>query len=263
MIHDCIEDEAGVSMTTEITSTEQDVAAKTTCNVGDIVYEDDDEVPSEDPCNVCICDGGQIFCVKMKCTTPEGKENCTPLPAPEGKCCPEEFECGDDVEIMDDDVDSIPDEQSTETAEQIDESPEEESELSTTTEITTADPDVAVGTETSEQTDESIEEESDQLTTTEITSEEPEVTEMTPTEPAEVAKLTCQVVDIVYKDKAEIPNEDPCNLCFCDNGEIVCATMECPAPPDKANCVPLPIPEGKCCPEEFECGKCCFLEQSI
>ena len=70
-----------------------------------------------------------------------------------------------------------------------------------------------------------------------------------------VAPTDCVFVEKTYKDKEQIPSEDPCNLCFCTLGEVVCAIKECPVPTGKENCVALPAAEGECCPKEYQCGK--------
>ena len=83
------------------------------------------------------------------------------------------------------------------------------------------------------------------------TTEAPTVEEVT----ANVAPTDCVFVEKTYKDKEQIPSDDPCNLCFCTLGEVVCAIKECPTPTGKENCVALPAAEGECCPREYQCGK--------
>ena len=61
----------GSSTTTESTSTQKDVVAKLTCNVGDIIYEDEEEIPSEDPCSVCVCSNGEMLCTKSMIKCPD------------------------------------------------------------------------------------------------------------------------------------------------------------------------------------------------
>ena len=70
-----------------------------------------------------------------------------------------------------------------------------------------------------------------------------------------VASTDCVFVEKTYKDKEQIPSDDPCSLCFCTLGEVVCAIKECPVPTGKENCVALPAVEGECCPKEYQCGK--------
>ena len=57
-----------------------------------------------------------------------------------------------------------------------------------------------------------------------------------------------------FIDGGNVPSDDPCKLCNCDAGIIICATKQCPSPPNAANCEALPVKEGKCCPE-YICKK--------
>ena len=51
----------------------------------------------------------------------------------------------------------------------------------------------------------------------------------------------------------EIANSDPCKLCQCTDGVMVCAQEDCSLPePYNQSCKPLPIEAGKCCPK-YEC----------
>merc|ERR1711902_171125 len=51
----------------------------------------------------------------------------------------------------------------------------------------------------------------------------------------------------------EIANSDPCKLCQCTEGVMVCAQEDCSLPePYNQSCKPLPIEAGKCCPK-YEC----------
>ena len=51
----------------------------------------------------------------------------------------------------------------------------------------------------------------------------------------------------------DVPSSDPCKLCQCTNGVVVCAEEECALPePYYESCKPLPIEPGKCCPQ-YEC----------
>ena len=44
------------------------------CNVDGIVYSDLDEIPSDDPCNSCFCDYGEIVCTDDLCRGKGGME---------------------------------------------------------------------------------------------------------------------------------------------------------------------------------------------
>merc|ERR1719385_177157 len=61
----------------------------------------------------------------------------------------------------------------------------------------------------------------------------------------------CLHKGMIIQNLADVPSKDPCQLCQCVEGSIVCATQECPAPP-APSCRPLPAPSGVCCPE-YDC----------
>merc|ERR1711902_119386 len=57
----------------------------------------------------------------------------------------------------------------------------------------------------------------------------------------------------IYNPLEEIANSDPCKLCQCTDGVMVCAQEDCSLPePYNQSCKPLPIEAGKCCPK-YEC----------
>ena len=60
-----------------------------------------------------------------------------------------------------------------------------------------------------------------------------------------------------YANGADIVTEDPCEHCYCLNGDIVCAIQECMGPleGETDTCEPLPAPPGQCCPAEYNCRK--------
>ena len=57
------------------------------------VYQDFEDVPSSNPCNLCYCSFGTVICAERECLPPTGYDFCKPLPAREGECCPEQYEC--------------------------------------------------------------------------------------------------------------------------------------------------------------------------
>ena len=63
------------------------------CIVDGIEYKNFDKMPSSDPCELCFCQFGAPICAIEECPKPQNHENCTALPPPEGKCCPEEYSC--------------------------------------------------------------------------------------------------------------------------------------------------------------------------
>ena len=91
----------------------------------------------------------------------------------------------------------------------------------------------------------------------EVVTEEPSslVTLITTTVAALFGSNTCTFDGVTYQDKDEITTANPCDVCFCDQGDLVCALRECPKPVGKENCTPLPVPEGECCAAEYSCGK--------
>ena len=60
-----------------------------------------------------------------------------------------------------------------------------------------------------------------------------------------------------YANGADIVTEDPCEHCYCLNGDVVCAIQECMGPLEGKtdNCQALPPPPGQCCPAEYKCSK--------
>ncbi len=65
----------------------------------------------------------------------------------------------------------------------------------------------------------------------------------------------CLVDGVVYANYADVPGATCRDLCFCNNGEVICSGRECAHPRGYPDCTPIP-PEGeKCCPDRFECGE--------
>jgi hypothetical protein len=60
-----------------------------------------------------------------------------------------------------------------------------------------------------------------------------------------------------YANGADIVTENPCEHCYCLNGDVVCAIQECMGPLEGKtdNCEALPPPPGQCCPVEYKCSK--------
>ena len=93
------------------------------------------------------------------------------------------------------------------------------------------------------------------------TTESKEITDSEPTTSSSIDGTTttsnptdCVFLEKTYKDKEQIPSVDPCQLCFCTSGELVCAVKECPVPSGMENCIAREAAEGECCPTEYECG---------
>lgn len=64
---------------------------------------------------------------------------------------------------------------------------------------------------------------------------------------------TCDRGGEKYMDGDFVPSGDVCSDCFCIDGEIICATLECAAPGPR--CSPTTAPEDVCCPTAYDCGK--------
>ena len=78
--------------------------------------------------------------------------------------------------------------------------------------------------------------------------------------------LGCYSNGDFYANGADIVTEDPCEHCYCLNGDMVCAVQECMGPleGETDSCEPLPAPPGQCCPAEYNCRKYFnFLNQHI
>lgn len=61
----------------------------------------------------------------------------------------------------------------------------------------------------------------------------------------------CRVSGIIYKLGDHVPNDVPCQNCYCSYGGIKrCKKIHCS--PIMEGCIPI-IPEGHCCPVEYKC----------
>ena len=60
------------------------------CYENGVKYENDEEVPSNDPCKSCHCYSGEVLCSIEDCAFPGGPGmKCKKLHKKEGSCCPE------------------------------------------------------------------------------------------------------------------------------------------------------------------------------
>ena len=58
-----------------------------------------------------------------------------------------------------------------------------------------------------------------------------------------------------HRNYADIPTGDPCKKCYCNNGDLICASQECVPPEGYDFCKPLEVKAGECCPEQYECSE--------
>ena len=182
-----------------------------------VEYENLSDVPDVDPCKLCQCDDGEIICAQQTCAgPPENYENCVPI-VEEGECCPK-YECDDNTNTRLDEGDY---------------------EITTVREPKPLESDEIVpkvGTEKDEVPKEPVED-------NEILDDDSEY----------IVDDGCYENDVYYNNFDSVPHSNPCKVCFCDSGKIICADRECLVPKGFENCVPLPT--TNCCPEQFECCK--------
>jgi len=62
-----------------------------------------------------------------------------------------------------------------------------------------------------------------------------------------------------------IETEDPCEHCYCLNGDAICGIHRCmeALEGDAENCKPTPTPPGHCCPTSYECGEFKVAKQTM
>jgi hypothetical protein len=64
------------------------------CLYGTTIYDDFEDIPNTDPCQLCNCNAGEIQCFIKDCVTPHDLSKCQKLPIEEGSCCPK-YKCGE------------------------------------------------------------------------------------------------------------------------------------------------------------------------
>ena len=361
---------------TFIESTEPIVKPEGVCFYDGQFYQDFEDIPSANPCDLCYCNYGEIICATRECLKPLGKENCTALPTLPGECCPTKFDCDKPALIPDvitiqppsppsldcfvngeiylngsqvpalgvcdttctcsygtidcEKLQCHPAPQHLQCTEVYVEGeccpsfecigdvmpgPEPASHMESTMATDLLEEEIGVGTELTVDTATSTDSENIETTTlSQVSTKEPtedittvsglesttsyditatvngeleaDATNFPPVEIVTAGSVTsdqgtteqgdlvdtimttteifydsvdddyvepgsCIKAGIVYSDFEDVPDSDPCNLCQCYNGTIVCAQMECP---DQYNgCKPV-YTEGKCCPTSFDCS---------
>ncbi|KAK8391066.1 hypothetical protein O3P69_017012 [Scylla paramamosain] len=215
---------------------DSEVTELSACEKNGELYMDGEDVPSSDPCDLCFCLRGDIVCAQQECNMPEGT-NCVPVEGSSDSCCPTKYNC------------DVPD-MTTTPAEDSSTFPSDTEET-----ITEVPGTMLTGPETSFETRTTLSAESSTITTPIAPSSDPETS---PSQPSatlgpEVTELpACEKNGEVYMDGEDVPSSDPCDLCSCWSGEIICAHRECEVPEDQ-NCVPVDDPSDSCCPTKYNC----------
>ena len=85
-----------------------------------------------------------------------------------------------------------------------------------------------------------------------------EITDVSITTSKAPSQTGCFMNGAFYANGADIVTSDPCEHCYCLNGDVVCAIQECMGPLEGKtdNCEALPPQPGQCCPAEYKCSKC-------
>lgn len=56
--------------------------------------------------------------------------------------------------------------------------------------------------------------------------------------------MSCTADGQVYTNR-DIWKPEPCRICVCDNGQVLCDEIQCD---DLTNCEKVVVPDGECCP---------------
>ncbi|CRK86365.1 CLUMA_CG000054, isoform A [Clunio marinus] len=194
-----------------------------TCTIDDVVYQNEQSIPQKDPCTSCFCFDGLVTCSTTACLGPPIQENCE-LIVDEEKCCPT-YACESDCIIggvlYKDGEDINYD------------NPCKICKCSQGREICAA-----------------------------IDCPPPPESFCKPIYhedqccPDYDCSHGCNYKGEFYPDGFDVPSDDPCEHCECDDDEIVCYYQDCPAPPDYCEGVPIP---GQCCRDYSDCG-CLFRD---
>ena len=65
------------------------------CNYNGSVYKNIEDLPSTNPCQLCLCFKGNVIYHEGECITPTVYENCGPIPVTDGACCTSSWDSGD------------------------------------------------------------------------------------------------------------------------------------------------------------------------
>ncbi len=67
-------------------------------------------------------------------------------------------------------------------------------------------------------------------------------------------RLGCYHKNQTYQENAPVPHPDPCQSCYCHQGNLVCVEIQCPN--ISHNCIAPAVPPGKCCLACYEGMNC-------
>ncbi len=65
--------------------------------------------------------------------------------------------------------------------------------------------------------------------------------------------IGCYYMEMIYRHGDLVAQSDPCQMCLCSVGNVVCTSMPCPALPD--HCRQSAVPLGPCC---LQCPQFCI-----
>ena len=179
------------------------------------IYQDFEDVETSNPCNLCYCSFGEVICAERECIPPTGYEFCIPLPVPQGKCCPEQYECNAISSTGEPVITAV---------------------VTNAPESLPVGPDGNAGTTTNPFVDEA-----------DIQSPGTH-DEAGPPAPPNNEIISCVQDGVIYDNNSYIPPVEKCDdSCWCDEGSILCARLPCHPAPEDQNCFEV-FEEGECCP---------------
>ncbi|KAF2362773.1 VWFC domain [Trinorchestia longiramus] len=233
-----------------------------TCEQYGKTYNNGQYVPTAFECSDCYCVDSEVICEKIKCQQPIG--NCTPLEILPGKCCPSEYKCTEPKPAP---------AQTTTPATTDDEllqpttlSSEEESQSCIKDGITYMN---GKSVPISNSCQESCKCNSGTVQCKLqacppsppaflrcVAQEKPDQCCPSYDCPSGIVNATeaiaCEKDGLQYQSGELVPSSDHCSDCYCLDGSVTCAPLECQAP--GPNCVPNEIPDGSCCPSDYDCS---------
>uniref|UniRef100_A0A3Q1FGW6 VWFC domain-containing protein n=1 Tax=Acanthochromis polyacanthus TaxID=80966 RepID=A0A3Q1FGW6_9TELE len=184
----------------------------------------DYEIWNPEPCRVCICDSGTVFCEEVVCEEVRG---CETSEAPEGECC---LRCSEQLSPnMDNTTDSCSDGSSVHANNQI------------------WNPEpcrVCICESGTVVCEDLVCEDVGDCEATEIPEGECCPVCLVATLQPEADADTCTENGKVYANN-DVWSPEPCKVCVCDSGTSVCEDVVCE---DLGDCQKTVTPDGECCP---------------